>query len=186
MIKPASLRAALAAACPWLHQNPENLHVFVEDGQVRCTQAGGISFEYVYTMSLIVTDYADNPDLVMTPIVAWLRWQQPDMLENFDKQRKNFEFAVDYLDHDKCDIEIKLRELTERVLVTRAPAEGEDPPDGLQGQGAIASITHLTEPPTDPTWWVEHWTFWIKDVPESHREWDTWPFEQPFSEDSVF
>jgi hypothetical protein len=180
MIKPASLRAALTAACPWLQQNPENLHVFVEDGNLRCTQAGGISSEYNYTLTLIVTDYADNPDLLMIPIVAWLRWQQPDMLENFNKQRKNFEFSVDYLDNQRCDIEIKLRQLTERVLVTRTPADGETP-DGLLGKGGIASITHLAEPPTDPTWWVEHWTFWVENVPGTEREWDTYPFEPPFT-----
>jgi hypothetical protein len=180
MIKPASLRAALTAACPWLQQNPENLHVFVEEGTLRSTQSGGLSSEYNYTLTLIVTDYADNPDLLMIPIVAWLRWQQPDMLENFDKQRKNFEFSVDYLDNQKCDIEIKLHELTERVLVTRDPVAGKTP-DGLRGKGGIASITHLPEPPTDPTWWVEHWTFWIKDVPESYREWDAYPFEPPFT-----
>lgn len=183
MIKPASLRAALAAACPWLQQNPENLHVFVEDGKLRSTQAGGISFEYNYTLTLIVEDYADNPDLLFVPIVAWLRWQQPDMLENFDKQRENFSFEVDYLDHAKCEIEIKLRELTERVLVTRAVSNTATP-DGLIGKGGIAHIEHANEPPVDPTWWVEHWTFWIRDIPDSRREWDTYPFpnEKPFGQ----
>jgi hypothetical protein len=186
MIKPASLRAALTAACPWLQQNPENLHVFVEDGHLRSTQSGGLSCEYNYTLTILVTDYADNPDLLFIPIVAWLRWQQPDMLENFDKQRKNFLFEVDYLDNEQCDIQVRLKDLTERVRVTRAPAPAADPErpessDGLPGQGAIASITHLPEPPTDPTGFVEHWEFWIKDVPESHREWDTAPFEPPFT-----
>ncbi|MDR0702600.1 MAG: phage tail protein [Azoarcus sp.] len=120
MIKPASLCAALTAACPWFQQNPENLHVFVEDGNLRSTASGGILCEYEYTLTLIVTDYTDNPDLLMIPIVSWLRWQQPDMLENFDRQRENFSFSVDYLDNDRCDIEIKLRDLTERVQVTRA------------------------------------------------------------------
>jgi hypothetical protein len=182
MIKPSSLRSALTAACPWLQRNPENLHVFVEDGTLRCTQSGGLSSEYNYTLTLLVTDYADNPDLLMIPIVAWLRWQQPDMLENFDKQKKNFSFSVDYLDNEKCDIEIKLAELTERVLVTRSLSP-EETPEGLRGRGAVANITHLPEPDVDPTWWVEHWSFWIKGVPESHREWDTCPFEPPFSED---
>lgn len=180
MIKPASLRAALTAACPFLQKHPENLHVFVEDGNLRSTQAGGISSEYNYTLTLIVTDYADNPDLLFVPIVAWLRWQQPDMLENYDKQRKNFSFAVDYLDHQKCDIEIKLRELTERVLVSRSPSPAETP-DGLRGKGGIAHIEHASEPPTDPTWMVERWTFWVRDLPETRREWDCYPFEPPFT-----
>jgi hypothetical protein len=184
MIKPSSLRAALTAACPWLQQNPENLHVFVENGVLRTTMTGGLSSEYEYTLTLLVTDYADNPDLLFIPIVAWLRSQQPDMLENFDRQRENFQFSVEFLDNERCDIEIKLRDLTERVLVTRAlaPEEpGGEPPEGMHGPGAIASITHAVEPPTDPDWWVEHWTFWIAGMPETRREWDTFPFEPPFT-----
>jgi len=181
VLKPASLRAALTAACPWLQQNPENLHVFVESGNLRSTMAGGLSSEYNYTLTLIVTDYADNPDLLMIPVVAWLTWQQPDLLLNFDRQRQNFTFEVDFLEHGKCDIEIKLKDLTERILVERSLPEGETgTPDGLLGKGGIARITHLPEPAIDPTWWVEHWQFWIKDVPESRREWDTLPFTPPF------
>jgi hypothetical protein len=192
MLKPASLRAALTAACPWLKQNPENLHVFVEDGHLRCTQAGGLSSEYNYTLTIIVTDYADNPDFLMIPIVAWLRWQQPDMLENFDKQKKNFEFSVDYLDNRKCDIEIKLHELTERIIVRLSLATGEGGdageggeavipvpvPDGLTAPGAMAEITHVPEPPTDPYAQIEHWKFWIKDVPEATREFDVDPLHE--------
>ncbi|MDR1350909.1 MAG: phage tail protein [Zoogloeaceae bacterium] len=185
MNKPASLRAALAAACPWLAQNPENLHVFVEDGTVRSTQSGGISCEYAYTLTVIITDYAANPDLLLIPIVAWLRWQQPDMLENFDKQRENFTFSVDYLDNDRSDIEIKLKEISERVVVrlTLANAEQENGaggipvpvPDGLTGPGVLATITHVDEPPVDPYARVGRWQFWIADVPESGREEDAPP-----------
>ena len=46
MLKPASLRAALTAAVPHLQKNPQALHIYIEDGSVRSTMAGGLSFEY--------------------------------------------------------------------------------------------------------------------------------------------
>jgi hypothetical protein len=142
MIKPASLRAAISNACPWFAQNPENLHVFIEDGLFRSTLSGGLSSEYNYTLVLVITDYAEDPDRLFISIVAWLRVHQPDMLENYDRQRENFAFAVDYLDNQKCDIEIKLRALTERVLVDVEDTDGEG--------GVAVQIRHAVEPPTDP------------------------------------
>jgi len=184
MIKPASIRAALAAACPHLAQNPETLHVFVEEGNVRSTMAGGFSCEYSYTLTLLITDYADSPDLLMIPLMAWLRRNQPDLLENFDRQRDHFSFQVDYLDHEKCDVEIKLREITERVVVrlhglvdgTPTHPDASIPiPEGMVGPAAIADIIHIHEPLTDLYEHVTRWRFWVEDVPESRREWDVNP-----------
>lgn len=185
MLKPASLRAALTAAVPHLQQNPQALHVFIEEGSLRSTMAGGLSCEYSYTLTATLTDYADHADKVFIPIIAWLRWQQPEMLLNPDLMRDGFTFEVDFLGHDKCDIQIKLK-LTERVRVTQALATVPhgDPsglrvpvPDGLTGPGTVATIVHLEEPPVDPHQFIERWQLYIAN--EKVQEWETWPFAGP-------
>lgn len=185
MLKPASLRAALTAAVPHLQKNPQALHVFIEAGSLRSTMAGGLSCEYSYTLTATLTDYADHADKVFIPIIAWLRWQQPEMLLNPDLMRDGFTFEVDFLDHAKADIQIKLK-LTERVKVTQTlatsppgdPAEQRIPvPDGLRGPGTTAVIEHLPEPPVDPLAFVEHWELYL--FGEKVGEWDTRPFSGP-------
>lgn len=181
MLKPASLRAALTAAVPHLQTNPQSLHLFIESGSLRSTMSGGLSCEYSYTLSVTVTDFADHANCLFIPMLAWLRWQQPDMLQNPERMRDGLTFEVDFLGHNQCDIAIKLK-LTERVIVTQALAteDGTTPiatPDGLLGPGTIATIRPQPEPPVDPLQRIEHWAFWIKD--EKIREWDTRPFEGP-------
>lgn len=188
MIKPASLRAALTAAVPHLQKNPQALHVFVEAGSVRSTMAGGLSCEYSYTLTATLTDFADHADQVFIPIVAWLRWQQPEMLLNPELMRDGFTFEVDFLDHQKADIQIKLK-LTERVIVTQAlatappstPGEVSGPripiPAGLVGPGTIATIKHPEEPPVDPQQVVERWALYIGT--DKVQEWESRPFEGP-------
>ncbi len=177
MLKPASLRAALTAAVPHLQQNPQALHVFIEAGSLRSTMAGGLSCEYAYTLSVTLTDYAGHSDALFIPIMAWLRYQQPEMLLNPELMRDGFMFEVDFLGHDKCDIQIKLK-LTERVRVTQALATyPHGDPDGLHGPGTLATITHLEEPQVDPYQFIERWQLYIGG--EKVQEWDTRPFEGP-------
>ncbi|MDR3300896.1 MAG: phage tail protein [Candidatus Accumulibacter sp.] len=176
MLKPASLRAALTAANPYLQANPDALHVRVESGQINSTMHGGLSFEYQYDLVALVTDYADHPDMLFLPILAWLNNAQPDMLQN-PARRADFTFEVDALDNEKCDIEIKLSKITERVAVTQALAPEIPGADDLTGPGTIATIRHLPEPKVDPMRQIEHWEFWIGG--EKIREWDVPPFDGP-------
>ncbi|WP_043944206.1 phage tail protein, partial [Ralstonia solanacearum] len=37
------------------------------------TGARSLSFEYQYTLTLIVTDYPDSSDTIVVPVLAWLR-----------------------------------------------------------------------------------------------------------------
>jgi hypothetical protein len=200
MIKLASFRAALAAACPWIARNPENLHVRIERGEVHSTMAGGLSFEYQYDMVALVTDYTGPADILFLPIIAWLWDAQPDILLN-PARRADFAFEVDVLDAEKCDIEIQLSKLTERVIVSLAlatetapdsggePGGGGDPgggeietiripiPPGLVGPGTIATVRHAPEPPVQPDRQIERWQFWIGG--QLIREFDTPPFDGP-------
>ncbi|MDR2925883.1 MAG: phage tail protein [Azoarcus sp.] len=206
MIKPDSLRAALAAAVPELAQNPEALHVRIERGEIHSTMHGGLSFEYQYDLIALVTDYAGHADMLFLPIVAWLWSAQPDILLN-PARRADFSFEVDVLDAGKADIEIRLAKLTERVAVSLALAtqpdpdseegegneppgsgeggEGETPapviripvPEGLMGPGTVATVRHAPEPAVEPFRQVERWEFWVGD--KLMRVFDAPPFDGP-------
>lgn len=193
MIKPRSLRAALAAASRYLADNPEALHVRIERGEIHSTAAGGLSFEYAYDLVVLVTDYAGHPDTLFLPIVAWLHDAQPDLLEN-PARRTDFSFETDVLDGEKYDVEIRLAKMTERVTVSLALADiaDDDPsstpiripvPKGLVGPGVVATVAHEPEPAIDPLRYVERWRYYAghPDSPDSDllREYDVPPFDGP-------
>ena len=146
MKKPDSLRAALTASVPQLQQDAGKLLIFIDEGRIISTGAPGLSFEYQYTLKLIVTDYADPSDTIILPVLAWLQTAQPDMLQNPDLMRDGFQFEADILNHQTCDLEIRLK-LTERVIVKIV--------DG------VAQITHPIEPPTDQYADVDRWELYI-------------------------
>ena len=47
MRKPDSLRSHLLNAVKELQRDPDRLLIFTDKGNVRCTMANGLSFEYV-------------------------------------------------------------------------------------------------------------------------------------------
>lgn len=120
MNKPNSLRDHLLAAVPELHKNPDRLLVFIDNGSIRSTAAPGLSFEYSYTLNVILTDYAGHPDAVVIPLLAWLRTNQPELLTNLEKGKTAIGFEADVLDNSKVDLSFKLA-LTERVIVKPQP-----------------------------------------------------------------
>ncbi|WP_416340110.1 phage tail protein [Pseudomonas sp. C11] len=132
MNKPNSLREHLLAADPTLAQNPERLLVFIDQGNIRATAAPGLSFEWLYTLNIIITDYAGHPDAIAIPLLAWLRRNQPDLLTNIEKGKDAIGFEADILGNDKVDLSITMP-LTERVIVKRLPD------DSLE-------VTHPPEP----------------------------------------
>lgn len=117
MIKPASLRAAIAAAVPDLAANPDKFLVFADAGALASTGTGSLSFEYRYTLNLILTDFADDADAVMVALLAWVHRNQSDLLNNPNTRNTAITFEVDHLNNATCDLSIKLP-LTESVRVT--------------------------------------------------------------------
>jgi hypothetical protein len=136
MNKPDSLREHLLAAVPGLARNPERLLMFIDSGKVRCTAAASLSFEYAYTLQIILTDFAGHPDSVMLPILGWLRVNQSELLTNLDKSADGLVFEADLLDRSKVDLSLTLP-LTERVVVKRLDGGGFD-------------VTHPGEPQYEP------------------------------------
>jgi len=118
MNKPDSLRAHLLASVPGLKKNTERLLMFIDNGKVRCTAAASLSFEYTYSLQIILTDFAGHPDTVMLPILAWVRVNQSELLVNLEKSEEGLKFEADIIDNTKVDMSISLP-LTERVLLTR-------------------------------------------------------------------
>lgn len=118
MNKPESLRAHLVAAVPELKRNPDRLLTFVDNGSMRSTAAPGLSFEYSYTLNIILTDFAGHPDAIAIPLFAWVLVNQRELMENQEKGRDAIKFEADILDNSKVDLSITLP-LTERVIVKR-------------------------------------------------------------------
>jgi len=116
MMKPASLREALTAAVPYLAAKPDTLHVFVDEGHVEASAARSLSFEYQYTLTLIVTDYPGSADSIVVPVLAWLRVNQAELFANPDKRADGFKFEAEIINHETVDLAIKLK-LSERVTV---------------------------------------------------------------------
>ena len=129
MKKPESLKTLLLASVPGLTEKPENLSMFIDKGRIAARLSGSLSFEYRYTVNVVVQDYAGDVDALFVPLLAWVAQQQPDLIER--DQQEPFSFESEILDGDLADISIDL-ELTERVKVVRTD-------DGLV-------VTHLDEP----------------------------------------
>ncbi|MCT8273353.1 phage tail protein [Xanthomonas translucens] len=117
MRKPAALRAHLVAAMPELARDADRLLIFVDAGSMPTTFAPGLSFQYSYTLNLIVTDMADDPDHLMFHASEWIRAEQPELMAN-PARREEMRFEVDVLANDKFDLSLKLP-VTERVIVTK-------------------------------------------------------------------
>lgn len=171
MKKPDELRALLASSVPELKRNPERLLVFIDAGTIKSTAVRGLSFVYAYTLNLIITDFAKDPDIIIVPMLAWLRTNQPDLFLNAKNQEDGISFEADIINSKSIDLSIKIK-LTESVRVAIDPKPNK-PGDYL------ASITHLAEPPiaeTRPE--IEHWSLVIEG--ETVAEWDARP---PFETD---
>lgn len=116
MRKPLSLRAHLTAASPELQRDPDTLAIYVREGRLVAAGAATLSFEYRYTLTAVLLDYAGPADAIMVPLLAWLRANQVEILENPALRDKSVRFEVEYLNKETVDIQIEI-DLTEAVTV---------------------------------------------------------------------
>lgn len=116
MLKPDSLRKALCNAVPELRKNPEMLRLFIDSGSIGATLAASLSFEKRYTLNVVVTDYTGDIDVLLVPVMAWLREYQPDIMTTDEGRKKGFTWIADINNDSSIDISISLL-LTERTLV---------------------------------------------------------------------
>ena len=142
MNKPQSLRNALNKAVAYVRDNPDKLHLFIDNGSLVATGAASMSWEYRYTLNVIVEDFSGDQNLLMAPVMLWLRANQSDAIHNPELREKLFTFEADILRNDVCDISINLQ-LTERILVST--------------DGSVSSVEAITEPDdTEEIWTVKH------------------------------
>lgn len=117
MQKPKSLRQAIENALPELAQNPEKLVMFVQQGSISSNKAT-LSHSKNYTLTLLITDFTGDLDVLETAIIHWLQTNQPDILGAGQVERDSFQFDVDILSHDSADVLYQLK-LSERVVALR-------------------------------------------------------------------
>ncbi|MEY0594280.1 phage tail protein [Providencia manganoxydans] len=134
MKKLTSLREYLSNKIHFLKENPENLYLFVENGRVISTLANTPSYEYEYTVNIIIERFSGDQDILIAVINNWLREHQSDISANPDKRRQDFRFEAVILDNKTAHISIDLN-LTERVL-----AKDQD------GKWVIASTSEPSNP----------------------------------------
>ncbi len=133
MKKPDSVRKALMEVVPSLRGQPDQLLVYIDEGHIAATNASSLSFEYRYTLSIVLTDYAGSVDPLIVTLLAWIKRNQPDILAH---SQPGVRFEADHLNHTTCDVLFTLP-LTESVVVTRQ-SDGTD------------HIAHVDE--SVPTW----------------------------------
>ncbi|HHF6601660.1 TPA: phage tail protein [Haemophilus influenzae] len=115
MKKPNQLRKILEQSHPDFVKNPDRLQLYVDGGQVVATGSTSLSFEYRYTLNIIVTDFAFDIASLIVPINAYLRKNQPELFENPQIRENAFKFQVDYNNNNTADISFEIQ-LTERVV----------------------------------------------------------------------
>lgn len=118
MKKPESLRTHILVAVKELQRDPERMLIFTDKGNVRCTGASGLSFEYVYDLNFILTEYAGELDAVMIPLLSWIRVNQSELLMNLEKSKDAFKFETVILDNGTVDLSLTFP-VTERVIVKK-------------------------------------------------------------------
>lgn len=141
MNKLNSLRTHLLANVPELKYNQERLLIFVDQGRIRATAAPGLSFEYSFTLNIILTDYTGSPDAVAVPLLAWVLVNQSELMTNLEKGKEAIQFEVDVIDENQVDMSLTLP-LTERVIVKRL-------------EDGTLQITHPEEPQLEETLTLE-------------------------------
>ena len=133
MLKPNEIREIITRSNKYLRVNPDKLQVFIDAGRIACRGASSLSYEYQYTLTVIVQDYPEHADLIVLPLLVYLRTNQPELFENPKKSDDVIKFDIEFLNQNTIDLMIKI-DLTERVIVA---------PDVSTGR---LKATHIPEP----------------------------------------
>lgn len=161
MVKAELLRTVLASSVPNLDTNPDKFELFIDEGKVIGTGSHSASFEYQYTLNIIIKDFAQSIDVLIVPIMEFIRQNQPELVDNPERRKDGFQFIADLNNHDSTDISIFLK-LTERVIVRE--------------QQGINQIYHANEPQFSPFPEIQQWELYMAG--ELKQRWQTQPSER--------
>ncbi len=117
MKKLNSIKDTLLKKIPYLGKNPEKLYLFVDDGGIFATNEPSLSYEYIYSLNIILEAFPGDQNVVFAVVVEWVKQHQPDILANPDKRANGIRFEADILNSQSANISIDLK-LTERVIVS--------------------------------------------------------------------
>lgn len=156
MVKAELLRTVLQNTIPLLADNPDKLELYIDEGNVIGTGSHSASFEYQYTLNIIINDFAQSIDMVMVPIMEFIRQNQPELVDNPERRKDGFRFIADLNNHDSTDISIYLK-LTERVIVKE--------------ENGVNKITHANEPKLNEYPNITDWELYIDNDLVQH--WQT-------------
>lgn len=117
MLKPNEIREIITRSNPYLRVNPDKMQVFIDAGHIRLRGAASLSYEYAYTLRVIVQDFNGHADLIILPLLVYLRVNQPELFENKDKSQNPIRFDIEFLNQECIDIALDI-DLTERVIVS--------------------------------------------------------------------
>ena len=155
MYKVNSLRKHLSCANRLLKQNPEQLHIFVDEGNILATGTASLSHEYQYRLNIHIEDYAGPLETITIPLLAWISIHQNDLLANPEKRRSGISLDIDFNNNQTCDILIRLN-LTEKSIVS------------IDKSGNIRFF-HQKEPQSTPPYPE---TFWTRHGKDLFTEWE--------------
>ncbi|GKV91749.1 phage tail protein [Pectobacterium carotovorum] len=149
MLKAELLRKTISEQVPWLRENPDQLVVYVQKGNAISTGGRYASFEYHYTLEVLVMDYPYSIDTLMVPILMWARIYQPDLLLNPERRKTGITFDADLLSNSTADLLIRIQ-ADEAVIVTPSMETGEinirhradPPPDQMEGMDGWSVLTN--------------------------------------------
>lgn len=145
------LRSWMTKALPFLERAPEALQLFADEGRVACTAAGGgLSYEWRYTITMQLWDFAGDPDHVIVPVLAWIGKYQRELLQSYATNAQAIAFRAEVLDAGKVDLELRF-EVSEGVQVVARP------------DGSGCDIAPVLEPGEDDGP-MRTWSIWAQDV----------------------
>src|SRR5690349_20087371 len=108
MLKPTSLREALVAGLPALHDNPEHVPLTTGSGRIVSTLAGSLALEAHYPLTLTLAPFSGALGEVITPLLAWLRINQPDVMSRTAEQPGGIGWQLTTADDGSQRLEIQL------------------------------------------------------------------------------
>lgn len=146
MNKPDLLRQHLLETVPELALNPDRLSLSLESGRTALIQSKNLGFEYRYNLTIAVSDFKDNLDAIMVPLLAWLARFQPDRLRLASHEALTFDVQSPSTGQINATIVVAL---TEQALVE------------VDEEGRY-TVTYVPEPDYDPG---------FAGVPDTARLW---------------
>ena len=124
MLKLETLRALIMAAVPRYKNEPAQVIVMTDGGEIISTGTDSLSHEMHYTALVWVLGLSEHPDTVLVPVLAWHKAQQAELYASPGKTPGAFKFHTQLLDDTRCiDLHLRLK-ISERVIVAIDHATG--------------------------------------------------------------